>query len=135
MPYSRLFYHFVWTTKQRIPFITQDNRVEIYRAIRKKIEAMDGMVLALNGMEEHVHLLVSIPPKLAPATCIGQVKGASSFAAARLVTSGEPFDWQDEYGVLTVSESHIPHILDYIDKQQQHHSTGTLDPRLEFGQP
>ncbi|MBX3065207.1 MAG: IS200/IS605 family transposase [Anaerolineae bacterium] len=135
MPYSNLFYHFVWTTKQRIPFITQDNRVEIYRAIRKKIEAMDGMVLALNGMEEHVHLFVSIPPKLAPATCIGQVKGASSFAAARLVTGGEPFDWQDEYGVLTVSESHIPHILDYIDKQQQHHSAGTLDPCLEFGQP
>ncbi|MBX3084047.1 MAG: IS200/IS605 family transposase [Anaerolineae bacterium] len=133
MPYSRLFYHFVWTTKRRIPFITQSNRTYIYDAISAKVDELAGMVFALNGMDEHVHLVVNVPAKIAVVDFVRFVKGASSHVASRVTTEYEPFAWQAEYGVLTISESHLPTVVQYVELQQQHHALNTLDKRLEFG--
>jgi putative transposase len=129
MPYSRLFYHFVWTTKNRLPLITDAKRDPIYAAIRAKVNELRGIVHALNGMPDHVHLVVTVPPSLALSTFIGQVKGVSSHLVGQL--SEEAFAWQGEYGVLSISESHLPTIVRYVVLQQQHHADQTLDERLE----
>jgi putative transposase len=65
MPYYRLYYHVIWTTKGRESSITQSNRSLIYNAISSKVDGLGGIVHALNGMEDHVHLVVTIPPKIA----------------------------------------------------------------------
>lgn len=130
MPYYRLFYHFVWTTKHRLPLITDHNREALYRAIMAKTKQLDGIPHALNGMEDHVHLVVTLPPTLALAEFIGQIKGSSSFVASRQA-NGEAFGWQTEYGVLSVSESHLPYVIEYVKNQQTHHSQNSLDTKLE----
>jgi REP element-mobilizing transposase RayT len=76
-----------------------------------------------------VHLLVTIPPSLALSIFIGQVKGTSSHLAGQV--GEEVFAWQGEYGVLSVSESHVSTVAQYILNQQQHHANRTLDERLE----
>jgi putative transposase len=129
MSYSRLFYHFIWTTKQRLPLIDESNRSIIYEAIKKKVETVGGMVHTLNGMEDDIHLVASVPPTLALSKFIGEVKGVSSFVAAK--ATSEPFGWQSEYGVLTVSESHLATVINYVKMQKEHHRANTLDARLE----
>ena len=63
---------------------------------------------------------------------IGQVKGSSSHLASRLIDGVvEPFEWQAEYGVLTISESHLSKVVHYALNQKQHHAENTLDDRLE----
>src|SRR5438874_208821 len=119
MPYSRLFYHFIWATKRRLPLIDATNHTIIYDTIVKKVEKVNGIVHALNGMEDHLHLVATIPPTLAISKFIGQIKGSSSFAASKL--TGNEFEWQAEYGVLTVSESHLPTVINYVKLQQQQH--------------
>src|SRR5437764_12388122 len=108
MPYSRLFYHVIWTTKQRSPLITEQNEAAIYHAIREKIIELDGMVYATNGMPDLVHLVVSLSPAVALGKIIGQLKGSSSYVANRIAGQDEPFAWQQDYGILSVSESHVP---------------------------
>ena len=81
MPYYRLFYQVIWATKGRQPSITQSNRGLIYGAISSKVDALSGIIHALNGMEDHVHLVVTIPPNIAIGTFIGQVKGGASYEA------------------------------------------------------
>src|SRR4051812_32681967 len=108
MPYYRLFYHFVWATKQRLPLITPSNQAAIYGVIRKKVEELDGIVHAFNGMEDHLHLVVGLPPIQAPAKFIGQIKGSSSYYVSKITGESGAFAWQDEYGVLSLSESHLP---------------------------
>jgi putative transposase len=71
MPYSRLYYHIVWTTKNREPLITQVNESAIYRVILDKIIELNGTVHAVNGMPDHVHLVVTLLPNLALANVIG----------------------------------------------------------------
>lgn len=129
MPYSRLFYHFVWATHQRWPLITAELREPLYAAMRAKVAELDGITHALNGMPDHVHLVVTVPPKLALTIFIGQVKGVSSHLASRL--SPEAFAWQKEYGVLSVSESHLSMVVRYVLEQQNHHAEGKLNERLE----
>ncbi len=129
MPYSRLFYHFIWTTKRRLPLISETNRAIIYGAIVAKVEQVNGIIHALNGMEDHLHLVATVPPTLALSKFIGQVKGVSSLAASR--ATADEFAWQEEYGVLSVSESQLDSVIHYVKLQQEHHRGKTLDPLFE----
>lgn len=133
MPYYRLFYHFVWSTKERLPLITQINRETIYRAIVIKVDDLRGIVHALNGMADHVHLVATVPPNIALSTFIGQVKGSSSYSASRLSQADEeiPFTWQTEYGLVSTSEAHLPIVVRYVQMQQQHHRENKLHLTLE----
>ena len=134
MPYYRLYYHFVWTTKNRAPFINTLNQKTIYAAIQDKVAALNGIVHALNGMPDHVHLVASVPPSVRLSDFIGQIKGASSHLARTLTELGD-FAWQGEYGVLSISESHVPIVVRYVENQQKHHADQTLDARLELSEP
>jgi putative transposase len=131
MPYSRLFYHFVWATHERLPLITPTNGEHIYRAIHSKAQELRGIVHALNGMPDHIHLVATVPPAVALSAFIGQIKGSASHLAARL-PGAEPFAWQAEYGVLTISERLLPIVVRYVVAQQRHHADNTLDQQLEL---
>ncbi len=133
MPYYRLFYHVVWSTRDRLPLITSVNRDSIYAAIAARSGELRGIVHALNGMPDHVHLVATIPPSVPVSTFVGQVKGSSSHPASRIAGApgGETFAWQAEYGVISVSERHLPIVVDYVRRQQQHHTQNTLNRTLE----
>ena len=134
MPYYRLFYHCVWATKDRLPLIEEANRDTIFRVIVAKVDELRGIVHAINAMPDHLHLVATVRPSVAVSDFIGQVKGASSHA----VNEAAPHDphrlwfaWQVEYGVVSVTESHLPVVVRYVENQQEHHARGTLRPRLE----
>jgi putative transposase len=135
MPYFRLFYHIIWTTKQRLPLITETNSKAIYGQIVTKTEQLGGILHAVDCMEDHVHLVVTIPPTKSLAMFVGQIKGVSSYVAANLPDADPAFAWQSEYGILSISESHLPYVVDYVKQQQKHHTLKTLDQRLEINTP
>ncbi|HSN75172.1 MAG TPA: IS200/IS605 family transposase, partial [Anaerolineae bacterium] len=77
MPYYELYYHLVWATKDREPLIVPDLEADLHQYLRGKAISLGVIVHAVGGIEEHVHIAASIPPRLAVATVIGQLKGAS----------------------------------------------------------
>lgn len=94
MPYYRLFYHFAWATKQRELLITNANRDSIYSCVADKVNEMRGIVHAIGGMPDHLHLVTTVPPSVAISSFIGQIKGTSSHLASHLQPTGyEPFAW------------------------------------------
>ena len=74
MPYCQLYYHLVWATKERQPLLAGDREPVVYDFLRAKACGLGGFVYALNGTEDHVQLVVSIPPRLALSDFVGQVK-------------------------------------------------------------
>jgi putative transposase len=60
----RLYYHLVWATKERQPLITREIEGELYSYIISKADEIDTIIHAINGIENHVHIVVSIPPKI-----------------------------------------------------------------------
>ena len=78
MPYWRLFYHVGWGAKNRLSLIESVWEADLHGYIWGKTTALECIPHAINGMSEHVHVAISIPPKLSVATTIGQLKGSSS---------------------------------------------------------
>ncbi len=131
MSYWKLFYHLVWTTKNRQPLLTPEIEPMIYEFLRSKAVRLEAKVFALNGVEDHVHMVVSIPPKLAVATFIGQVKGAASARFNQTGLGAEPFYWQREYGAFSFDAKRLPNYVAYVKRQKQHHQSGFTLPILE----
>jgi putative transposase len=116
MPYTSLFYHLVWTTKKRHPFIIPEVEAVVYDAIASKTDECGGALRAIGGTENHIHLIVTVPPAVALAEYIRQVKGVSSHQG------GEGFAWQAEYGVFTVSKRLLRAAIAYVAHQKKHHA-------------
>jgi putative transposase len=131
MPYWKLYCHFIWGTKNRLPLIDLAFEDKLYRAIAAKAKDMDGFVHAIGGTEEHMHLAVSVPPKVAPAKFIGDVKGNSSHYVNHVIKPEFEFYWQDEYGVLSFGEKNLSAIVKYIHNQKRHHADGTIIAAME----
>ena len=130
MSYWRLFYHFVWSTKNRQPLIDLAWEKELYGYLWGKATALECIPHAINGMPDHLHVVLSIPPRLAVAVIVGQLKGASSHRINEQFLAGE-FAWQEEYSVFSLSESALNKVVGYVNKQKQHHAEITLIDLLE----
>ena len=131
MPYTQLFYHIVWATKNREPLVTPDVEEMIYDLLRSKAIGLGGTVFALNGMPEHMHLVTTIPAKIAVSTFVGQVKGVASTRFNKSGTRAEPLFWQEGYGAFTFDAKRLPSYIAYVERQKEHHAQGSVIPILE----
>ena len=133
MPYWRLFYHVVWGTKNRLPLIESAWEDDLHGYIWGKATALECIPHAINGMSDHLHVVISVPPKLSIATVIGKLKGSSSHHVnERCMDSA--FAWQAEYGILSFSERSLSRVVDYVKNQKKHHAENTLNMAMEnFG--
>lgn len=104
----------------------------LFGAIERKSVDLGCEVLAINGVSDHVHVAVRIPPTLAVTEWAKHVKGVSSRELnVALGTEAERFRWQDGFGVLTFGAKNLDLVLNYIHQQKQHHQQQTLEPYLE----
>ena len=67
MAYWRLFYHFIWTTKNREPLLTPDLELHVHRYSMSKGGELGALIFALDGVEDHLHVVAAVPPRLSPA--------------------------------------------------------------------
>jgi putative transposase len=131
LPLWQIFYHAVWATQYRESRIGPEVEPFVYELLRGKALELEAKVFALNGMPDHVHLVFSVHPKVAPAMFLGSLKGYSS---TRLNKSGRldrQFFWQDEYAIFSFDAKRLPHHVAYVENQKTHHAQATVIPILE----
>jgi len=131
MPYWRLYYHFVWGTKDREPLIAPQWEASLHNVIAAKASDLTAMVYAVGGTEDHIHLVVSVPPKTALSTFIGQVKGNSSHFINHELRLDTVFAWQEEYGVTSFGGKQLDTVVKYAKNQRKHHAEKTIIGVLE----
>jgi putative transposase len=131
MPYWRLFYHFVWGTKNREPLIAPEWETNLHNVIAAKATELGALVYAVGGIDDHAHLVVSVPPKIALSTFIGQVKGNSSHFVNHALDVDIHFAWQAEYGVVSFGGKMLDMVVRYTKNQRQHHMDGMTIAMLE----
>jgi putative transposase len=131
MPYWQLYYHIVWATKDRAPLLTTEIEPLAHELLRRKATALAARVFALDGMTEHVHLIAAVPPKLALATFIGQIKAATATRVNKLTGRDGVLQWQEEYAVFSFDRKRLPNHVAYVEDQKRHHAEATTIPALE----
>ena len=121
-----LMTHIIFSTKDRRPLITLDYQPRLYEYIGGTIRGLGGISLGINGMEDHVHMLVGAPATIAPSKIAQLVKGGSSAWIHDTFPDLAEFGWQDGYGAFTVSKSQLPELTSYIQGQREHHRQKTF---------
>jgi putative transposase len=129
--FSQLVYHFVWATKNRLPLITATIEERLWSYISYKCKELGYTLYAVNGIEDHMHVLVELAPTISPAEVAKNLKGASSHYINKESGLGDTLYWQDSYGVVTLRKAEIPKVVRYIQRQKEHHRAGKLSEILE----
>lgn len=108
--YSEIFYHFVWATKLRHPYLTPEIELLVWDKMRRKCQELEVRVFALDGMPDHLHLVCDVPPKLAAARLIKHVKGSSSHLVNHFDERIALY-WQVGYSAHTFSTSALSSVV------------------------
>jgi putative transposase len=127
MPKVKVYLHFVWSTKNREPFLsTKELRDQTWRHIKENGLKKGIFIDVVNGYTDHCHCLISLGIDQDISTIMKLLKGESSFWINQQNFLPEKFEWQDEYFVVSVSESHVDAVRNYILNQEEHHQHKTF---------
>jgi len=115
-----LFYHIVFSTKNRYPFIKESWEPRLHGYIGGIIRELSGVAVAVGGIQDHVHIEARLRSTHCLARFVQDVKTHSSLWVHREIGSGA-FSWQDGYGAFTVGSSEVDVLKRYIVGQKEHH--------------
>jgi putative transposase len=124
--------HYVWTVKHRADVLHKSFRVELFQHIKQEALNKKIYIDSINGVENHVHCLVSLTATQTIADVIKNIKGESSYWLNLKGYIPGQFKWQDGYGAFAVSPQNIKKVRNYIFKQEEHHKKYTFDDELEI---
>jgi len=130
--YTQNFYHAVFSTKHRTNLITPELEQRLFPFIGGIVRDLRCTLLAINGMPDHVHLLIRYRADLSHSDMLQQIKGRSSNWINETFPQIGHFAWQEGYGGFTVSKSVVPDVEAYIARQKEHHQR--QDFQAEFVQ-
>lgn len=137
MPFVKVSIHFVWSTKNREPFLaTREMREKVWQHIRDNAKIKGIFIDFINGHKDHCHCLVSLGADQTIEKIAQLIKGESSFWINRQeefleALKREKFGWQDEYFAVSVSESMIDIVRNYIKNQEEHHKHKTFQEEYD----
>lgn len=106
--------HFMWATKNRAPIISKDIKPLLLSHIKENSLTKNIFIDTLNCVEDHIHLLISLGTEQTISKVAMLIKGESSFWVNKEKLIKNKFEWQDEYIALSVSESGIDKVRQYI---------------------
>ena len=116
--YAQNVVHVVFSTKDRYKAIHGEFRPKLWAYVTGICRKLDIYVHSIGGMEDHIHLLIQVPPVLTLSKAVATIKANSSRWASE---QGHKFAWQQGYGAFSVSASVIPVVVRYIQNQEEHH--------------
>lgn len=134
MPFIKVYIHFVWSTKNRIPFLkTIEIREAMWQHIIKNAEEKEIYIDFINGYTDHCHCLISLGSDQNISKIMQLIKGESANWFNKQGFIEEKFQWQEEYFAVSVSESVLEKVRKYIKNQETHHQKKTFqDEYLEL---
>ena len=122
--YASILMHCVWSTKERHKALDAGVRERLWAFIGG-IARQNGMkALAVGGIEDHVHVLLSLPATMAVSKAVQLLKGGSSKWLHDTYPALSRFAWQEGYGAFSVSVSHVAGTVEYIRGQEEHTGGG-----------
>ena len=131
--YSQLYTHLVFAVKGRQSLIQPDWKETLYKYIAGIISNQKQKLMIINGMPDHVHILIGIKPDKSISELVRDIKShSSSFIREQGFVKGR-FEWQEGFGAFSVSQSQVPKLILYIQNQELHHKKKSFQSEyLEF---
>ncbi|HEY3760709.1 MAG TPA: IS200/IS605 family transposase [Verrucomicrobiae bacterium] len=126
MSYISSYFHCVFSTKDRRPFIKPELRERLWPFLGGIARQNKMTTMEVGGMEDHVHILLSLPATISISKAMQLIKGGSSKWIHETFSEQRTFAWQEEYGAFSVSVSQLDKTVAYIRGQPEHHRKMTF---------
>ena len=137
MPVLIIFLHFVWSTKNRTPFLpTPEIRQKVWQHTKDNAKLKGIHLLEISGFKDHCHCIISLGKDQTVSKIAQLLKGECSYWINKTgiindFFSKEKFDWQDDYYVESVSPHHLHAMRNYLLIQEEHHKTTSFEEEYE----
>ena len=133
MAQVRIWIHAVWGTKNRIPYMqNKSRRINLFKHMKSYAKDKDIYLDFVNGASDHVHCLISMACDQNIAQIMKLIKGESSSYAGKQRLFTPDFDWADDYYAVSVSQSHVEAVRNYLKKQEEHHRIKTFEEECQL---
>ena len=131
MGYTKVWIHLVWATKKREAVLNKELRSQLFSHIRENAKNKNIHLDFVNGFTDHIHCLISLDADQTIAKIVQLIKGESSYWINQQKILKQKFEWQAEYFAVSVSESGIDKVREYIKNQEQHHQKKTFEQEYQ----
>jgi len=121
MSYVKLMIHAVWGAKNRQHLITKELRTVLLDHIKQNAREKEIYIDTINAQSEHVHCLLGLNADMALSKAINLIKGESSYWLNKQKVINDKFEWAADYFAVSISESQIEKVRNYIRQQDEHH--------------
>ncbi|WP_201984712.1 IS200/IS605 family transposase [Hymenobacter rubidus] len=130
--YTQIHLHIVFAVRGRASLIPVAHAETLYRYMTGIITQQGQKLLVINGMPDHLHILIGLRPDKALSDLIRVVKASSSkFINEQKWLPGK-FAWQEGFGAFSYGASQLPAVINYIEQQQAHHAKRTFAQEYEL---
>jgi putative transposase len=124
--YASSLFHCVWSTKERRPLLSDELQGRLWPYLGGIARKNKMKAIAVGGVEDHVHILLSLPTTLDIAKAVQLIKGGSSKWVHDEFPEMRRFSWQEGYGAFSIGISQVDNTVRYIENQKQHHRKRTF---------
>ena len=129
--FSQIYMHIVFAVQNRNSLIGGEWESELYKYITGIVQNRGQKMLAINGTSDHIHILIGMKPSCCLSDLIREIKKSSNeFIKDKRFTKFR-FQWQEGYGVFSYNHSNLGNVIEYIDKQKEHHKKKTFKEEYE----
>jgi REP element-mobilizing transposase RayT len=129
--FHSLLFHAVFSTKNRERCLNAEIRPRLWSYLGGIARQNEIKAMAIGGMADHVHILMSISPTLSIAKVMQLLKGNSSKWIHETFPTLRQFSWQEGYGAFSVGISGVPDTIHYIETQEEHHRVRSFREEFE----
>lgn len=131
--YSQLYIHIIFAVKGRQSLISENWKEEVYKYITGITTNKGQKLIAINGMPDHIHILIGLKPDKSISDLVRDIKSNSSkFINDKKWITGK-FEWQIGFGAFSHSHSQLTNAIKYIQRQEEHHKVKTFkEEYIEF---
>src|SRR6266404_4572693 len=124
--YVSSYFHCVFSTKERRPLIPPSLRDRLWPFVGGIARNNEMKAIEIGGVQDHIHVLLSLPSTLSIAKALQLIKGGSSKWVHETFPEHRLFGWQVKYGAFSVSVSQLDKTIQYIKGQEEHHRKMTF---------
>jgi putative transposase len=124
--YTQILYQIIFSTKHRALVMTKNNRKELFKYVWGILENKKCHLYQMNGVEDHIHILIHLHPSVALSDLVKDIKLASSKFIKEKNLFPDFAGWQEGYGAFTYSISAKETLINYIKNQEEHHKVKTF---------
>jgi len=130
--YTQIHIQLVFAVKRRRSLVQKEWKEILYKYITGVIQNNGHKVLAINGMPDHIHILIGLRPAQSLSALVQDIKANSSRWINEQRLSSEKFEWQEGYGAFSYCKSHVMNVIKYIQNQELHHNSEPFDAEYKI---